>query len=133
MNISEVPQDDSSLTSKKLKELCYATDKDGNYITALSKGWEVKTVALNNSLELIEERVEESKKRCLEGEISPIQYYMEFNRMDLTVLSSYMGKWQWQLKRHFKPKIFNKLPLNILQKYANTFNITIEELKEKNL
>jgi hypothetical protein len=42
-----------------------------------------------------------------------------------------MGKWQWQLKRHFKPKIFNKLPLNILQKYANTFNIKSSMFKSE--
>lgn len=130
MKINDVPQDESSLASKKMKELCYAVDKDGNYATALSKGWEAKTTALNNSLELIEERVEVFKKQCLEGEISPVQYYMELNRMDLTVLSSYIGKWQWQIKRHFKPKVFNKLPAKTIQKYADTFNITIAQLKD---
>lgn len=130
MKAKNVPQDEGSLTKKSLKELCYAVDEEGNYTTALSKGWDVKTIALNESLELIKERVAEFKEECLKGEISPIQYYMELNRMDLNVLSSYMGKWEWQIKRHFKPSNFNKISDKTANKYAETFNISVEQLKD---
>jgi len=130
MKSENVPQDEGSLAKKNIKELCYAVDKDGNYTTKLSKGWDVKAIALNESLELIKERVADFKARCLKGEISPVQYYMEFNRMDLQVLSDYMGKWQWQIKRHFKPSVFSKLSDKIVNKYAETFNITVEQLKD---
>ena len=105
-------------------------DEEGNYTTTLSKGWDVKAIALNESLDLIKERVAEFKEAFLKGDISPIQYYMELNRMDLNVLSSYMGKWQWQIKRHFKPAVFNKISDKTASKYAETFNITIEQLKD---
>lgn len=49
--------------------------------------------------------------------------------MDIGVLSSYVGMWQWRVKRHFKPTIFAKLKETVLQKYAETFNISIHELK----
>ena len=130
MKVEEVPQDKSSLEKAKIKELCYAVDKDGKYTTKLSEGWEVKTIALNKSLELIEERVQEFKTQCLEGKISPIPYYMELNRMDLTVLAGYMHTWKWILKRHFKPSVFKKLSEKTLQKYADTFNITVAQLKD---
>ena len=133
MKVNEVPQDIGGLASVDLKELCYAVDKDGNYTTKLSDGWNVKTIALNKSLELIEERVQEFKQQYFDGLISPIPYYMELNRMDVAVLADYMNKWKWQIKRHFKPSVFNKLPLKILQKYTETFNITLEQLKDISL
>jgi hypothetical protein len=129
MKLNEVPQDKSSLADKNMRELCYAVDKDGNYATKLSDGWDVKTLALNKTLELIEERIQGFKEQYLNGTLSPIPYYMELNKMDLLILSGYMGKWRWTLKRHFKPKVFKKLPLEILEKYAQTFNITVEQLK----
>ncbi len=130
MKVEEVPQDKSSLKNAKTKELCYAVNKDGKYVTKLSDGWDVKTIALNKSLELIEERKEHFKTEFLKGKISPIPYYMEVNRMDLNVLASYMNQWKWTLKRHFKPTVFNKLSEKVLQKYADTFNINIAQLKD---
>jgi hypothetical protein len=112
-----------------MRELCYATDDNGNYTTALSAGWEPKTLALDNSMSLINERIEEAKIALKKGDASPIAYYMELNRMDLTILSSYVGKWQWQVKRHFQPKVFQSLSEKILSKYAEAFGITIEALK----
>ena len=130
MDIKDVPQDVGGLANANMKELCYAVDKDGKYATKLSDGWDVKTLALNKSLELIKERTQEFKTQYLNGEISPIPYYMELNRMDLTVLADYMNKWKWTLKRHFKPSVFKKLSEKTLQKYADTFNISIAQLKD---
>lgn len=128
MKANDVPQDKSSLTNKNMQELCYATDKDGNYVTKLSKGWEPKIIALNRSLDLLEERAENFKDLYKKGLISPIQYYMELNRMDLGTTASYMGKWNWQIKRHFKPSVFKRLPQKTLAKYATTFQISITQL-----
>jgi len=124
MKKDEVPQDKGKLT-----ELVYATDEKGNYITTLSTGWEPKAIALSNSIEEISERIAIAKARVENNEVSPICYYMEFCRMDIGVLASYVGMWQWRVKRHFKPKVFAELSDSILKKYADSFNITIEELK----
>lgn len=129
MKKNEVPQDKSSLSSINMKELCYATDENGNYTTELSEGWEPKTIALNNSLEEINERIEDAKQQVLRGEVSPIAYFMELNRMDVGILASYVGKWQWQVKRHFKPNVFKNLGTKTLEKYAAVFSISVENLK----
>jgi hypothetical protein len=129
MKKDEVPQDKGNLSNKNMKELVYATDDKGNYTTALSTGWEPKTIALSNSIEEISERIAIAKAQVENSEVSPICYYMELSRMDIGVLSSYVGMWQWRVKRHFKPKVFAKLSDAILKKYADSFNITIEELK----
>lgn len=129
MKKTEVPQDQTIRTKNNLKELVYATDENGNYTTVLSSGWEPKAIALTNSLEQINERIEIIKQQILDGKASPILYFMEFNRMDIGILSSYVGIWKWFIKRHFKPKIFANLNDKTLQKYANAFNISISELK----
>ncbi len=132
MKKEEVPQDESNLSKSKVKELIYATDENGNYTTALSTGWEPKTIALTNSLEEINERIALAKQQVINGETSPINYYMELNKMDIAILSSYVGMWKWRVKRHFKPKVFSKLSDTILQKYANAFNISVAELRNFN-
>jgi hypothetical protein len=129
MKKEEVPQDKGNLSNKNMKELVYATDEKGNYTTALSTGWEPKTIALSNSIEEISERVAIAKAQVENNKVSPIVYFMEYSRMDVAILSSYVGMWQWRVKRHFKPKVFAKLSDKILQKYAETFNISIAELK----
>jgi hypothetical protein len=129
MKQDEVPQDKGNLSNKNMKELVYATDEKGNYTTALSTGWEPKTIALSNSIDEISERIAIAKAQVANNEVSPISYFMEVSRMDIGVLSSYVGMWQWRVKRHFKPKVFAGLSDSILSKYAASFNITIEELK----
>lgn len=129
MKKEEVPQDKGNLSNANMKELVYATDEKGNYTTALSTGWEPKTIALSNSIEEISERVAIAKTQVENNEVSPIVYFMEYNRMDIGILSSYVGMWRWRVKRHFKPKVFAKLSDTILHKYAETFNISIDELR----
>ena len=129
MEKENVPQDKSNLTKNNVKELLYATDENGNYTTTLSTGWEPKTIALSNSIDEINERIAEAKQQVKTGEISPISYYMELNKMDLTILSSYVGMWKWRVKRHFKPVVFTKLSDSILKKYADAFSISVSELK----
>lgn len=129
MKKEDVPQDKSSLSKCNLQEVVYAVDKDGKYTKALSSGWEVKSIVLNESLDLIKEQLIETIERIKKGEQSPIAYYMELQRMDVPVLAGYAGLWQWKVKRHLKARIFNKLSERILKKYADAFDITISELK----
>lgn len=129
MKKKEVPQDKSNLESANFRELCYAVDENGEYTTENSSGWEPKTVALNNAIEEINERIANAKTRVITGKISPIEYYMELHKMDVGILASYVGFWQWKVKRHFKPSVFKKLSNKTLQKYAEVFEISVEELK----
>lgn len=129
MKKEEIPQDKSNLESADFKELCYAVDSEGNYTTANSTGWDPKRIALDNAIQDIKERVEIAKQKVLANQTSPIEYYMELNKMDLSILSSYVGIWKWKVKRHFKPSVFQKLSNRTLEKYADVFEISIEELK----
>ncbi|MDO4881163.1 MAG: hypothetical protein Q3983_07775 [Capnocytophaga sp.] len=131
MKINEVPQQKGALGS--LKELYYATDQNGNYTTVLSAGWEVKDTALQASLSHIEEQLEEAKRQIIAKEKSPIVFFMIKNRMDWNILAGYMNSWVFWIKRHAKPSVFNKLSAKTLQKYADIFEISVEELKNPTL
>lgn len=112
-----------------MTELVYVTDENDNYTTGKSSGWDAKKLALDESLELINERIQQAKDDVANNIVSPIIYFMELNKMDFGVLSSYVGMWQWTIKRHMKPNIFKKLKDSTLKKYADSFGITVEELK----
>lgn len=129
MKESEVPQDQSSLQSNSIKELCYAVNDKGEYVTALSSGWNPKTIVQEATLEQINRRIEEAKAKVASGMASPIVYFMEVHRMDMTTLCGYVSMMKWRVKRHFNPAVFRKLRSSVLKRYAEAFDITIEELK----
>lgn len=129
MKKQDLPQDESNLQSANMTEVLYVTDENDNYTTANSIGWDAKKAALEESMELIHERIEEAKQNVANNIVSPIIYFMELNKMDLQVLAAYVEKWQWTVKRHAKPNIFKKLSDSTLKKYADAFGISVDELK----
>lgn len=128
MKKEEIPQDKSAL-DKFTKELCYAVDSSGNYVTGLSSGWEVKATALDLAWQDIDKRISEVKQKVVRKEASPLLFFMELRLMDFIILSAYTGFWQWQIKRHLKPNVFEKLSNKKLEKYAKAFNVSVEDLK----
>ena len=123
MKKDAIPQDLSSL-GKITKELCYATDDSGKYITELSKGWDVKIKALDVAWDEIKRRTESAREQVMMNNASPILFFMEYRLMDINILADYSGFWKWQIKRHLKPQVFNKLSIKKLMKYAlRLFNL----------
>lgn len=128
MKKENVPQDMSSL-GKITKEVCYATDSSGKYVTELSSGWDVKINALDVAWKDVEERIAKARQQVLNGEASPLLFFMEYRLMDISILSDYTGFWKWQIKRHLKPEVFKSISDKKLQKYAEAFNVKAEDLK----
>jgi hypothetical protein len=128
MKKKDIPQDPSSL-DKFTKEICYAVDDSGKYVTELSRGWEIKATALGVAWKDIEARVDAAREKVLKGEASPLLYFMELRLMDMGILSDYTGFWKWTIKRHLKPSVFQKMSLKNLEKYAEAFDVSIENLK----
>jgi hypothetical protein len=132
MKKEEIPQDNGAL-NKLTKEVVYAVDHSGKYTTELSTGWDIKATALDVAWEDIEQRVASARQKVLNNEASPLLFFMELRLMDPGILSAYTGFWRWTIKRHLKPAIFNKLSEKTLQRYAATFNISINDLKTMNV
>ena len=132
MKKEDVPQDLGSL-GKITKEVCYATDASGKYTTELSNGWEVKTNALDVTWDDINQKIAAAKEKVSRKEASPIVFFMEKNVMNIGILSSYTGFFKWQIKRHLKPAVFNNLSIKKLTRYAEVFNVSVDELKTMNV
>src|ERR1700730_4090208 len=105
MKKENVPQDISAL-GKITKEVCYATDSTGKYVTELSSGWDVKIKALDVAWEDIAKRIATAKEQVLNKQASPLLFFMEYRLMDLSILADYTGYWKWQIKQHLKPAVF---------------------------
>jgi hypothetical protein len=132
MKKEDIPQDPSAL-GRITKEVCYAVDGSGNYVTELSNGWEIKASALDITWKDIEENTAKAKQKVLDNIASPLLYFMELRIMDMGTLAAYTGFWKWQIKRHLKPAVFNKLSEKKLQTYATAFDVTLDELKTMTL
>lgn len=129
MNINEVPQDSLNYKDRdQLKKLVYAVDNDGKYTGVNSVGWEAENAATQLAWNNAEQNLADAEAKVKAGELSPIAYFMEKSRMDLALLAKYAGKWQWQVKKHLKPEGFNKLSAAMLAKYAQIFNVSVDEL-----
>lgn len=128
MKKEEIPQDNGAL-NKLTKEVVYAVDNSGNYSKELSTGWDVKTKALDVAWEDIQQRIEDARQKVLRKEASPILYFIELRLMDIGIVASYTGFWKWTIKQHLKPGVFNNLSDKKLQRYADAFNVSVEELK----
>ena len=132
MKKDEIPQDESAL-NKLTKEVCYAVDDSGKYVTELSTGWDVKAKALDVAWDDIAERIGSARKKVLNKEASPILFFIEYRLMDISILASYTGFWKWQIKKHLKPAVFDQLSVQKLNRYAEAFNVTIDDLKTMNV
>lgn len=121
-----------SALGKITKEVCYATDETGKYTTQLSNGWDVKITALDKAWEEIDDRVKTARQKVLNGEASPLLFFMEKGLMDIKLLAEYTSFWQWQVKRHLRPEVFKELSHKKLQKYAEVFNVSVNDLQNMN-
>jgi len=124
----EVPQEENK-TLDGIKKVMYTTDNDGKFKTA-NYGSSVEEFATQVAVEEYEVLKQESLENIKKGLSSPIEYFMFDNRMDLPTLASVVGMFQFRVKRHLKMNNFKKLNDKILSKYAQAFNIKIEELKD---
>lgn len=111
------------------RKALYAVDDQGHYIKTTTKGWEAEEIVLKQAIGDFEEKAREAALRVRNNEISPIEYFMYKNWMDCLTLAQAMGRYRWQVKRHFKPYVFKKLDYRTLAEYARIFRVSIDALK----
>lgn len=129
MKVNEVPQDAKNFRgADKMTKLVYAVDKGGKYTGVNSAGWEAENTATRDAWDAVEEALMDTEAKVKAGTLSPVAYFMQKSLMDTALLAKYVGKWGWQVKRHMKPKVFQNLDRQLLEKYASVFNITVDEL-----
>ncbi len=128
MKTKDVPQDDANMMQGKFREPVYSLDKDGNYTTVRSVGWDPKNAVMQEAWDVVNDKIEIARQAVLSGKLSPIAYYIEKNIMDTGLVAKYMGIWKWTVKKHLKPRNFAKLSDELLEKYAKIFSISKDDL-----
>ena len=124
----DIPQEENEALNGQ-KKVMYASNDEGKF-QRFKYGSKVEEYATKVALSEYEELKKEALQKIQEGSSSCLEYFMYDNRMDLATLASITGLFQFRIKRHFKANIFKKLKDTILTKYANAFNITLEDIKE---
>lgn len=128
MKISEIPQDNIKTMQGERKAL-YAVDDQGNYTRSTTSGWEAEEVVLTQVIDDFDHKAGAAALRVKKKETSPIEYFMYKKWMDPLTLAQAVGLYRWQVKRHFKPRVFNKLGEKTLNEYARIFGVSIDALK----
>lgn len=128
MKRSHVPQDAGKLNGEK--ELCYAIDDNGQYITVQSEGWIAKNITLDQAWDYVNHEVEKTHQKVLSGEQSILAYWMALNMMDIGLLANYSGFSKRKIKKHLKPIVFENLETIVMEKYAWVFRISTEQLQQ---
>jgi len=128
MKETDVPQDNISYYEGHSK-LVYAQKDSGEIKGVESSGWETEEYVTRMAVAELERLAAEALELAKKGEQSPLAFHMYNNRHDLLSLAQTTGFWQWRIKRHFKPKHFNKLSTKTLEQYADVMGITVEQLK----
>jgi hypothetical protein len=129
MKIKDVPQDDIKTFKGFGTKAMYAIDENGRYTRIPTSGWEMEEVVLRDVVDDFAKLAQEAKIRVIKGETSPIEYYMNKYFMDLPALAAGMGLPKWRVKRHFNPKVFDKISGKLLKRYAEFFNIDVVDIK----
>jgi len=127
MERREAPQDPDS-THAGRKKLLYAVDEQGRYTSVRSAGWAVESAATRTFLAELQRLRDDAWQRAHAGQTSPLEVHMYDCRMDVALLASAAGLWQWRVRRHFAPKRFARLPRRILERYADALGLAIEPL-----
>jgi len=101
--------------------------------------WEEKFEASDLTYENIDQKLEKILQQVHDGKLSPVAYYI-YNKLNgytsvlsgrvatIALLSSYTGISKRHIKKHLKPEVFNQLDENTLRKYAEIFEVSVEEL-----
>jgi hypothetical protein len=93
------------------------------------KKWEKRFDASEMVMDKHSNELESIRQQILAGKLSPLAYYIQTNLFNIKMLSGYTDISKRHIKKHLKPENFNKLNDETLAKYAEVFDISVEELK----
>lgn len=127
MKAKQVPQDNSPSYSGH-KKLLYAVNDSGHYTGIQSSGWEIENFATQMAVDELNEQTLSAVNDYHSGKASALAYHMCKHRFDISALAQSTGFFQWQIRRHLSPQIFNRLSHRKLKIYGAVFSISIEQL-----
>ena len=99
-------------------------------VLVASRGSEVDEIVTLQAVQRLHDEADAARARCIAGQGTPLEVWMWTQRMDLPLLAQSTGLWQWRIRRHFRPQVFNGLRAAMLQRYALALGITVEQLRQ---
>lgn len=126
MKKSDVPQDWGP--EAELKRLMWAQDENGKFVSVQSVGWDVSNNGFDEYWCYVGKVIKDARDAVARGEKSPLYYWMRVTLLDERMLADYLGIWTWRIKRHMRPAVFATLSPKLLAAYAETFQITPEQV-----
>ena len=129
MDVRDVPQE-GNVTLEGHRKAVYARDADGKIVAVGCAGWEVEEIVTLQAVDVLRQQAEAARVRVGAGQSSPLEYWMYARRMDLPLLAQSTGLWQWRVRRHLRPEIFQRLGEKMLGRYAEALGIPLVQLKQ---
>lgn len=128
MKTKDVPQDDETFYAGH-QRACYATDDQGRYVVVGSKGWGAETAVNSQANDMVREQIAAALARARRGEVSALAYHMARRQMNVGLLAAYSGFSRLRIHWHLRPKVFARLPEDILNRYAVALQLPVTLLR----
>jgi len=116
-----------------LKIVSYVANSNGSQELVPGSMWQPVNIVNRQAWREIEHQIEASKAKISSGRASCLYYYMIANQMDPGLLAKYTGQSRWLVRLHLVPFIFNRLSGSTLKRYAEIFQISIDDLRKGRL
>jgi len=126
MKKQEVPQHPGLFGGRRA--VCYALDEGGGYVLAPTAGWNPVNLANRQAWEALARELVGIHGEARAGRLSPLAYHMARRQMDAALLARYTGLFRWRVRRHLRPAIFARLDRELLARYAEVLQLSVEEL-----
>ncbi len=116
-----------------LKTVSYVANAQGNQKLVSGSIWQPVNIVNHQAWQEIEKHIEQSKEKIRRGQVSCLHYYMTANQMNTTLLAQYTCQSRWAVFLHIKPFFFKRLGHKTIEKYAEVFKVTPDDLLQAKL
>lgn len=111
-----------------LHTVSYVADAQGEQELISGSVWQPVNIVNRQAWEEIEEHIAASREKIAQGRVSCLHYYMIANQMNIGLLAQYTGQARCLVRLHLIPFVFRRLGRKTLDRYANVFLVSPEDL-----
>ncbi|WP_051309145.1 hypothetical protein [Desulfogranum japonicum] len=111
----------------------YQAGNDGRQQLISGDMWQPVNIVNRQAWDAIEKQIQHTREKIHRGSWSCLRYYMVINHMDTGLLAKYSNQLRIVVYLHTLPLFFKRLGTGTLQKYADIFDVTVEDLQQGKL
>lgn len=126
--MDELNLNSDSRVACDVKIVSYVANNSGNHELVQGFMWSPVDVVNDQAWQEIDKHIVVSKEKVAAGRMSCLHYYMTANQMDTGLLASYTKQSRWLVRLHLIPFCYSRLGTTTLRKYAEVFNVSVDDL-----